>query len=130
MTQQACPLWVPLVENDETHSAGAAYFVRDSLGRLFAQDEKIDTLLLGCTHYPLLLPFPADALPTHVKIVEQGGIVAKSLADYLRRHSEMKSRLRRGSKRIFLTTGDAEDFSTAAMRFYGEKIMAQRVELQ
>ncbi|MCU0380969.1 MAG: glutamate racemase [Chitinophagaceae bacterium] len=91
--QQACPMWVPLVENREYDTEGADYFIRKCLGQLMAQSEKIDTVLLACTHYPLLMPKILRFLPDGVSVLSQGDIVAKSLVDYLRRHPEMESRI-------------------------------------
>lgn len=125
--QQACPLWVPLVESGETDGRGAAYFVKEKIRELTAQSEEIDTVLLGCTHYPLLLPLIEKYTPKSVRILTQGDIVAKSLADYLQRHSEMKKRLTQTGTRRFLTTGDAAEFAERGKVFFGEKVKAKHV---
>ncbi|GAA0880681.1 glutamate racemase [Algoriphagus jejuensis] len=127
--QQACPLWVSLIENDEHESEVADYFVRKYLEQLFAQESEIDTLLLGCTHYPLLMPKLKKHVPAHVKLVSQGEIVAKSLVDYLARHPELESRLSRGETRRFCTTDNPGDFGKQAQIFLGREIEASGVHL-
>jgi len=102
--QQACPMWVPLVENNEHHSEGADYFVKKYIDELFFQNKNIDTVILGCTHYPLLEDKIRKYLPNGVKILSQGKIVAPSLKDYLFRHTEIKSVLSKNNKCEFLTT--------------------------
>lgn len=127
--QQACPMWVPLIENNEHLGPGADYFVQQSLDRLFAKAPHIDTLLLACTHYPLLIPKIEQYLPAGVNIVSQGPIVADSLADYLARHPEMENRLSKGGNRTFFTTDDAADFEQHAGIFFGKTISAGMVHL-
>ncbi|MDZ7821003.1 MAG: glutamate racemase [Candidatus Marinimicrobia bacterium] len=90
--QEACPMWVPLVENNEIHTPAASYFVRRHVDALFAQEPGIDTIILACTHYPLLLPVLRECVAERVKIIDQGPLVAESLADYLRRHPETEAR--------------------------------------
>jgi len=125
--QQACPIWVPLIENGLQDSKGADYFVRDCLHSLFKQGKDIDTLLLACTHYPLLLDKIREYSPIDTKIISQGPIVAESLADYLQRHPEMEQRLSQGKQRRFYTTDDAKAFASAASQFYGEAVSAEQV---
>jgi glutamate racemase len=127
--QQACPLWVPLIENNEYNSEGAGYFVKKNIGQLLAQSPGIDTLLLACTHYPLLLQKIQQFTPQGITILSQGGIVADSLADYLQRHPEMEQRLSRSGKRGFFTTDSAEDFDNHATAFFGSPVQSQRVEM-
>lgn len=127
--QQACPMWVPLIENNEHLGSGADYFVQKSLELLFAQSPDIDTILLGCTHYPLLIPKIEKYLPAGVSLVSQGPIVAHSLADYLGRHGEMESRLSKWGNRSFFTTDDAADFEQHAGIFFGKSIAATTVHL-
>lgn len=125
--QEACPMWVSLVENGELDNSGADYFVADKMKKLFAREAEIDTVLLGCTHYPLLLPTIEKFTPAGVSVLSQGSIVADSLADYLQRHTEMEVRLSRQGGRRFLTTGGAVGFSNKTELFYGEKIEAETV---
>lgn len=128
--QQACPMWVPLIENNEHHSPGADYFVNEYMDALLKQSNRIDTVLLGCTHYPLLEDKIKNALPAQVQVLSQGSIVAASLQDYLARHPEMELRLSRGGERAFYTTDSAEDFNTHARLFYGAEIESSHAELK
>lgn len=128
VAQVACPMWVPLVENNEIDSnPGTQYFVRRDLHKLLSIDQEIDTILLGCTHYPLLLPRIKEALPPHISVVTQGAIVADSLVDYLKRHPEMEQRLSQYSKVTFCTTSEREEFLTLASTFLGQDILPDSV---
>ncbi|MEO9477998.1 MAG: glutamate racemase [Cyclobacteriaceae bacterium] len=118
--QHACPMWVPLVENGETHNAGADYFVKKDLSELLTRSSKIDTILLACTHYPLLEDTIKKHLPEHVKLLTQGSIVAQSLKDYLKRHPDMDKKCSKDATRSFLTTDSPQDFDKKARIFYGE----------
>lgn len=122
VVQEACPMWVPLVENNEFNGGGADYFVRQHIDRLFAADPLIDTLVLGCTHYPLLEPKIRACLAPHVALVSQGPIVAERLADYLKRHPEIAGRCSRGGRRDFYTSEKAYVFDRTAALFYGREI--------
>jgi glutamate racemase len=128
--QQACPMWVPLIENNEHESKGADYFVKEYAGALLQQSGKIDTVLLGCTHYPLLSKKIQEHLPAGVQLLSQGKIVAESLADYLERHPEMEARLTKSRIRRFFTTDSALDFNNHTRLFYGEEVKAEHVELE
>lgn len=127
---QACPLWVPLVENKEADADGADYFVRKYIDLLLAKDPEIDTVILGCTHYPLLLPKIRAYMPTHIRIVSQGEYVAESLRDYLRRHPEMDARLTRQGTCHFLTTESERKFSDSASIFLGGEINVRHLSLE
>ncbi|WP_266368952.1 glutamate racemase [Tellurirhabdus rosea] len=127
--QEACPMWVPLVENGEHLDPGADYFVRKHLKNLLDQSPDIDTLLLACTHYPLLLPKIREFAPDGMTILSQGEIVADSLADYLDRHPEMAEQCSKGGSRRFLTTDSPEDFSRQAGLFWNEPVAAERLNL-
>lgn len=129
VTGHPCPMWVPLVENRESDGDGADYFVKKDIDALLTADPDIDTVILGCTHYPLLLSKISRYLPAGVKAIEQGPIVAKSLADYLRRHPEMDSRLTRGGTCRYLTTDTIDKFSELATVFTGEDVIATKVTL-
>ncbi len=129
VTGEACPMWVPLVENDEYDSPGADYFVRQRIENLLRRDPLIDTVILGCTHYPLLLGKIRQYMPQDVCLIDQGPYVAQSLSDYLRRHPEMQERITTGGTARFLTTDQADDFQTKATVFMGEPLVAERVQL-
>lgn len=128
--QQACPLWVPLIENGEYDKPGADYFVQSYLDQLLEQSPEIDTLLLACTHYPLLAGKIKDYLPPGINVVSQGDIVADSLVNYLQRHPEMEQRISRGSKQTFFTTtDDTADFDHHASLFFGEEVKSNYVSM-
>ena len=128
-TGHACPMWVPLVENNEAESDGADYFVRQEIDRLLAADPEIDTIILGCTHYPLLEQKIRKYLPEGINLVMQGEITAVSLADYLQRHPEMERRISREGSCRYLTTENAEKFSSMASVFLHQPIEATQVRL-
>jgi glutamate racemase len=128
--QQSCPMWVPLVENNEHKGSGADYFVKKDLQSLFEKGKDIDTLLLACTHYPLLEEKIKQHIPPHVRLVTQGKIVAESLADYLQRHPQMEPRCSQNGRRLFYTTDAAADFDRQGKTFFGETIHSQHVDLE
>lgn len=125
----ACPMWVPLVENRESDGPGADYFVKKDIDALLSQCADIDTVILGCTHYPLLVSKIKEYMPKSVHVIEQGGIVAESLKDYLKRHPEMEQRCSKGGKCRYFTTEDAEKFSEMGSIFVNEQIKAEHVSL-
>ncbi|MDR1880419.1 MAG: glutamate racemase [Tannerellaceae bacterium] len=127
VTGEACPMWVPLVENNEFDSPGADYFIRQHIEHILAVDPAIDTLILGCTHYPLLIRKIRRYLPEGVALFAQGERVAESLKDYLARHPEMDSRLGKQSTRRFLTTESAGRFSESASLFLSRPIEAEQI---
>ena len=133
VAQQACPMWVPLIENGEHLQTGADYFVEKYLRLLFLRDPQIDTLVLGCTHYPLLMPKIQAILPAivahEVEVVAQGEIVARSLKDYLRRHTDLAATLSQGATCTYLTTEQADKFSESASLFLHTPIEARHVVL-
>jgi len=129
--QQACPLWVPLIENGEYDKPGADYFVKEYLGQILSQSPNIDTLLLACTHYPLLQDKINSYLPNNIKTVSQGDIVAKSLADYLQRHTAMEQSLtKNGTQQFFTTTDDTADFDHHATLFFGAPVESKFVSMK
>lgn len=127
--QHACPMWVPLVENGEAESPGADYFVKKDLDQLFRLSGAIDTLVLGCTHYPLLINKISHFLPKPCMLLSQGEIVARSLADYLVRHPEIAAGCTQGGSRTFLTTDAAEVFDRQAGIFFGAPVASSQVFL-
>lgn len=129
VVQEACPMWVPLVENDEINNPAADYFVQKNLRNLFRQDPEIDTVILGCTHYPLLLPAIRKFLPDHVTLLDQGPIVSQSLMDYLIRHPEIDQKCSKGGSRLFLTTESVQNFEPRAGLFLGQPVTASKIQL-
>ena len=127
--QEACPMWVPLVENNEHLSDGADYFVQKHINSILRKDKNIDTLLLACTHYPLLKEKIEKHLPEGVKLLSQGAIVADSLQDYLYRHPEIETKISQNGSRVFYTTDSADDFTNKASLFFGERIEGRHVDL-
>ena len=127
--QEACPMWVPLIENEEYKNHGADFFVKKSLHQLFEKGPEIDVVLLACTHYPLLKEKIEEYLPIGAKLISQGEIVAISLADYLRRHPEIESGCSKNGKREFYTTDSTEDFNAHASLFYGEPVQSILTDL-
>jgi len=125
----ACPFWVPLVEYNEADSPGADYFVKKRIDQLMGLDADIDAIILGCTHYPLLMPKIRKYVPRGVRIVSQGEYVAASLADYLRRHPEMESRCSKGGACHYLTTENPARFSESARMFLHEQVDVENVVL-
>lgn len=127
--QEACPMWVPLVENGEHNSPGADYFVQQHLDRLLSHSSDIDTVLLACTHYPLLLPKIRQYVPENLTILSQGDIVASSLQDYLHRHPEIDAQCSKGQSLKFYTTDSAAEFEEKAGLFWGEPVRAAWLKL-
>lgn len=126
---QACPMWVPLVENNEAQGPGADYFVKKYIDELLLQSPQIDTVVLGCTHYPLLLDKIWTYLPSSISVVVQGPLVTDRLDDYLRRHPEMETRCSRGGTCRYLTTEAPGKFSEAATLFLNEPVEAEHIVL-
>ncbi len=129
VTQHACPMWVPLVENGEMGTEGSRFFVKKEVEALLKEDPEIDTVLLACTHYPLLEKEIREALPPGVRLVTQGQIVADKTVDYLNRHPEMDARLSRCGNTRFLTTDTAKFFEKGAFLFGMQDISAESLTL-
>ncbi len=127
--QHACPMWVPLIENNEYEEAGADYFVEKDIRLLLGQCTAMDTILLACTHYPLLLPKIRQFIPRNTTIVSQGEIVAQSLLTYLEKHPGIAKKCSKQGKRAFYTTDDVRDFDNHASRFFGDRISSQHLDL-
>jgi len=127
--QQACPMWVPLVENGEHEGPGADYFVQKYLHELFRQAADLDAIILACTHYPLLIPKIKAFLPEQIQVISQGPLVAASLKDYLHRHPEIEQHCSKTGRRDFLTTDSATLFNRQASIFYGEQVNARQISL-
>lgn len=129
VTEKGCPMWVPLVENGETHNEGTDFFVKKYINEVLDNDPKIDTFVLGCTHYPVLLPKIRQFAPSLIRIITQGELVADSLADYLERHPEMNRLCTRGSSVEFLTTEDSAKFDSLASIFMDHPVVSKKITL-
>lgn len=129
ITELGCPMWVPLIETNEASGPGADYFVKKYLDEILGKDPQIDTLLLGCTHYPILLPKISRYVPDNIRILSQGEIVAKSLADYLRRHPEIEAKCSKGGQVEYLTTESSETFDSLASVFIDREVRSARIAL-
>ncbi len=127
--QEACPMWVPLVENNEYNSPGADYFIQKNINNLMAKSGQIDTLLLACTHYPLLMEKIKKASPDGILLLSQGEIVADSLKDYLERHLEIDENCSKTGQIAFFTTDSTEDFDNHAAIFYGKEVKSTHLAL-
>jgi len=127
--QEACPMWVPIVENNEIGTEGAEYFIRKNIQNILLKDKDLDTLVLGCTHYPLLIDTIQKYVPGNIKILQQGEITAEKLCEYLERHQEMDNRLSKNGTLRFQTTESAENFEGKAALFMGHKVVAEHVHL-
>jgi glutamate racemase len=127
--QHACPMWVPLIENNEYADDGADYFVKKDLQQILQQSPQIDTLLLGCTHYPLLLQKIKQFTPSGITLLTQGKIVADSLADYLHRHHDIDNACSKNNHIEFYTTDSTEDFDNHAAGFYGRIVKSKHLSL-
>lgn len=125
----ACPFWVPLVEYNEADSPGADYFVKKRIDQLIRLDADIDTVILGCTHYPLLLPKIHKYIPRGVRIVSQGEYVAGSLQKYFVRHPDIEKRCTKGGNVHYLTTENAEKFKEQAQIFLHEPVAVETITL-
>ena len=123
-------MWVPLVENNEHESDGADYFIKKDIDSLLAAAPGIDTVLLACTHYPLLKDKIRQFLPQHIQLVTQGEIVAASLSEYLQRHPEMEERISRNGNIRFFTTDSNTDFDSHASVFFGQPVQSTHLDLQ
>lgn len=129
VVQEACPMWVPLIENNELDTPGADYFIQQHVHRLLQKSDTLDTIILGCTHYPLLLNKLRKYIPQHIQIVAQGEIVAESLIAYLKRHPEMDARCSKQHTVQFYTTDSTTAFEEHATIFYGNKVTAKYLHL-
>lgn len=127
--QQACPLWVPLIESGEYEKPGSDYLIKQYLDELMAQSANIDTLLLACTHYPLIQDKIKAHVPANIKVIAQGDIVANSLVDYLQRHPEMEQQLSKNSSKQFFTTDDTIEFDRHASRFFSAQVASSFVSV-
>src|SRR4051812_15079443 len=127
--QEACPMWVPLIENNEFDNAGADFFIKRHVQQLMSQQADIDAIILGCTHYPLIIEKIKKYLPEHITLLSQGTIVASGLKDYLNRHPEIETHCSKGKDVSFYTTDLPETFDKAASLFYGREVRSKHLAL-
>lgn len=127
--QEACPMWVPMVEYNEFDKPGADYFIQQHINRLLNKSDEIDTIILGCTHYPLLLPKIKQYLPSHIKVIAQGEIVTDSLMDYLQRHPEMDNMCSKNKSLSFFTTDSTAIFDEHAAIFFGQEVHSEHIHI-
>ena len=128
--QQSCPLWVPLVENNEYNTEGADFFIKNDIEKLLAQSDDIDTILLACTHYPLLLKKIRQFVPETITILSQGEIIADSLADYLFRHPEIEQKCSKNANVVLYTTDDEKDFDRHSEEFFGKALKSKHINIE
>jgi glutamate racemase len=129
VSEYACPMWVPLIENNQHDSEGGKYFLQEDFQNLLRQDREIDTVILACTHYPLVKDYLNEIASENVQIISQGEIVAESLKDYLMRHQEIETACSKNGKIHFLTTETVDIFEEKASLFYGENVKAESIHL-
>ena len=129
ITEHACPMWVPIVENNEIDSPGAEYFIQKELDSILQKDPEIDTIVLGCTHYPLLVDNIKKVLPESITVLCQGPLVAESLDDYLHRHTEIEEKLSKGGTVEYLTTEHTDKFDSLASLFLGKPVESKTITL-
>ncbi len=127
--QQACPMWVPLIETNKYDSEAGREFIKEDVDKLLGQDPDIDVLILGCTHYPIVIDYIRSIVPKNVEIVSQGNIVAERLEDYLKRHPEMNERCSKKGSVRYLTTESAEEFDGNAAAYIGEAVHSTHIKL-
>lgn len=130
VTGVACPLWVPIIENNEANGPGADYFVKKRIDHILSLDSRIDTIILGCTHYPILIPKIKQYVPEGIRIISQGKYVAESLKDYLNRHADMDERCTKGGSARYFTTENEEKFKENARIFLPEGIEVSHLSLE
>lgn len=129
VVQHACPMWVPLIENNEHETEAGREFIRMDIEEILSKDNQIDTLVLGCTHYPMVKSYIESIVPSHVKVVAQGKIIAESLDDYLTRHPEIESKCKKDGQIAYLTSENPEEFNRNATTFVKEKVESSHVSL-
>ncbi len=127
--QHACPIWVPLIENNEHQTEGADFFIKKHIDLLLNQSKEIDTILLACTHYPLIIDKIRHFVPEGISVISQGKILADSLIDYLKRHPEVEEKCSKNGKITFFTTDSTEDFDSHAANFYGKPVKSHHLSL-
>ncbi len=129
VSQEACPTWVPLIESNEHEKEGADFFVKQHIQNLLSKDDQIDAVILGCTHYPLMMEKIRKHLPGKIQIISQGEIVANKMKEYLQRHSEIETKCSKDGKIEFFTTDSSEVFSQNATLFFGKEIQSTQIDI-
>ena len=129
VSQHACSMWVPLIESGNFESEAGQMFIKEDVEKLLLNDPKIDVIILGCTHYPILKSFIESIVPPYIKVIAQGPIIAEKLADYLHRHPEIESVCSKNSSTDFLTTENSDDFNAKASVFFGKEIKSEHIKL-
>ena len=129
VVQQACPMWVPLIENNEHDTEAGQEFIRKDIEEILNKDNQIDTLVLGCTHYPVVKSYIESIVPPNVKVIAQGKIIADSLADYLHRHPEIESKCQKNGEVAYLTSENTEEFDRNASVFVKGEVKSTHVSL-
>jgi len=129
VVQHACPLWVPLIENNQFDTIPGRAFIKQDVEHLLSLDKEIDLIVLGCTHYPLIQSIIEEVVPKHIKVLAQGELVSEKLAWYLKKHQEIESKLAQEGQIQFLTTDDAQVFNKQATAFYGQPVESQQIHL-
>ena len=129
VSQHACSMWVTLIESGNYESEAGQMFIKEDVEKLLLNDPKIDVIILGCTHYPILKSFIESIVPPHIKVIAQGPIIAEKLADYLHRHPEIESVCSKNSSTDFLTTENSNDFNAKASVFFGKEIKSEHIKL-
>ncbi len=127
--QEACPMWVPIVENNEIDTDGADFFIRRNIENILQKDQDLDTLVLGCTHYPLLMNVIRKYVPETIKLLEQGQIVSEKLVEYLKKHTDINHRISRNGNIVFETTEYANIFEMKSALFLGQQVKAETIHL-
>lgn len=129
VVQHACPMWVPLIENHRHDSTAGKLFIEEDVKALLEKDPKIDTIILACTHYPILKEYIESLLPDSISVISQGAIVAEKLEEYLARHLELNSKLTQTGSLRFLTTESAVEFDKKASVFFGREVKSEHIKL-
>lgn len=129
VSQHACPIWVPLIENNKHFTAAGKMLIKEDVDKLLQKDHQIDTIILACTHYPILKDYIQSIVPNNVKIVAQGAIIAEKLDDYLTRHPEIDQKCSKTGKTRYLTTENEIVFSQNASMFLNQEIIAEHIKL-
>ncbi|MCH2231865.1 MAG: glutamate racemase [Crocinitomicaceae bacterium] len=127
--QQACPMWVPLIESNKHTTHAGQEFIKEDVDNLLSKDSNIDVIVLGCTHYPIIKEYIQSIVPAKVKVISQGNIVAERLVDYLKRHPEIESKCSKGGQMNFLTTESTEEFDANASQYIGNAISSTHIKL-
>lgn len=129
VTQHACSMWVPLIENGKHTSEAGKIFIKEDVQQLLKSDPSIDVIILGCTHYPILKSYIESIVPDGIKVVAQGGIIAEKLQDYLSRHPEIENKCTKEGQLHFLTTENSDDFNRKASVFIGKEVKSEHIKL-